>query len=231
VLVGMLASVRRRGIFLFLALLIMVIAVGALLAVPGTADRFGGAISRSGSADRGLTLSGRVDLWAIAIDRFTEKPLLGHGFYQQVVYNYDTLLREDSADQASHAHNMILQSLVSLGLAGTILLVPVFVAQIAHLARNRDSPLSPYIAFFLIMGLFSLGGLEAKPSASALVFMLMCVAGVAMHQLEKTEMLRRPAALFPRLAHRMLGAAHGDTMRQSGTPGPARLRWTTRRPA
>jgi O-antigen ligase len=204
-LVSILANIRGRGVFLLLGVVVLVLVAGALLSVPGGADQFGSAISRSGAAQRGLTLSGRVDLWSIAIERFAERPLLGHGFYNQVVYNYETLLTEDSADRGSHAHNMVLQSLVSLGLAGTILLVPMFIAQFAHLIRNRASPLSPFITFFMIVGMVSLGGLETTPSSSSLVFMLICVGGVSLHEVDTRERLRRSAASF--MTRGRLGAA------------------------
>jgi O-antigen ligase len=207
---AVLATMRGRAMACAVGAFVLFGGATVLFLSPSAVTEFGSSISRTGSVEGGLTLSGRVDLWKVAVSRFLERPWVGFGFYQHVIFNTQTALTEDSADTDAHAHNAILQSMVSLGIAGTIFLIPVFLAQLGHVLRCQASPLSPFIAFFLAISLVSLGGLETRPNVTAMVFMLTCVAGLAAADLEKRRAGSAQAAMgLPDGVQRRPRAARG----------------------
>ena len=98
-----------------LAAFLMVAAAGSLTEI----DTLVKSLSRSGSEGEIMTLTGRTELWATAINLLMQKPLLGWG------YNgiEDVMARSVSANfegTAINAHNMLLQSLASMGLLGSL---------------------------------------------------------------------------------------------------------------
>jgi exopolysaccharide production protein ExoQ len=186
--VAVVATMRSRVIAAVGGFVLLVGAIWVILTVPTALDSFASFASRSGQVEGGLTLSGRTGLWNVAVDRFVERPWIGYGFYQHVIFNEAALLKEDSADATAHAHNVILQSLVSVGLIGTMFLIPVYWGQIRHLLKYPLSPLSPFIAFFLFIGMVKLGGYPTRADTTSMAFQLMCVAGLAAAQLERIKL-------------------------------------------
>ena len=71
---------------------------------------------RGQSMDQFLTLSGRTELWQGAYELFLKQPILGHGY----VASRSILLGVES--WAGEAHNALVESLLDLGLIGTILI-------------------------------------------------------------------------------------------------------------
>jgi exopolysaccharide production protein ExoQ len=186
--VAIVATMRSRVIAAVGGFVLLVGATWVILTVPTALDDFAAFASRSGQVEGGLTLSGRTGLWNVAVERFEERPWIGFGFYQHVIFNQAALLKEESADATAHAHNVILQSLVSVGLIGTMFLIPVYWAQIRHLLKYPLSPLSPFIAYFLFIGMVKLGGYPIRADTTSMTFQLMCVAGLAAAQLERIKL-------------------------------------------
>lgn len=111
-----------------------------------------GLLSRTGSIDEIMTLTGRTDIWSVAVDRLLERPVLGWGF------NGTEDLMTSSMPKgfygtAVNAHNMYLQLALSLGMVGLfpgILLLALFgSAYFRHPAPYRD----------LMVGLIFINGL------------------------------------------------------------------------
>ncbi len=93
----------------------MIAATGGLSEI----DALARGLSRTGAEGEIFTLTGRTELWATAWKLILEKPLLGWG------YNgiEDVMARTVSAGfegTAVNAHNMLLQTLASLGFVGSL---------------------------------------------------------------------------------------------------------------
>jgi len=99
----------------------VIIGAGLSLLLPVPSGDFGllGRIDKtanSGSVDQ--ISSGRVTLWSDAYSLFLERPVFGHGITQ---YRHITT----QIELVSHpgVHNILLESLISFGLVGTLLLI------------------------------------------------------------------------------------------------------------
>ena len=119
------------------------------------------ALSRGGDGSEILTMTGRTELWGFVWDKITEAPLLGHGFNTA-----QTVLGKDwwgQPDAAVGAHNMWLQSLLTLGLLGTVPFA-YWHLTIARLGLTQTSMLSRHIGIYIFfLGLAEVG-IAAHPS-------------------------------------------------------------------
>ncbi|MGI9038000.1 MAG: O-antigen ligase family protein [Gemmatimonadota bacterium] len=79
---------------------------------------------RGQSAQELFTLTGRIELWKSLYPAFLEQPLVGHG------YQVTRIVGVRIAPWAGEAHNGLLQSLVDVGLLGTVLLLGALVGTI-----------------------------------------------------------------------------------------------------
>jgi O-antigen ligase len=159
--IGIRGNPWRRIILLagmaMLATLLMVAATGGLPEI----DTFVKGLSRTGAEGEIFTLTGRTELWATAWNLIAEKPLLGWG------YNgiEDIMARSVSAGfegTAINAHNMLLQSLASLGFAGSL---PAAAAIGVLSFRSLTQPDSSrdQIALLLLVTGFGEVGIAATP--------------------------------------------------------------------
>lgn len=124
--VAVLLWVRWRG-----AAKLEVIAVGsvfvALIAVSGL-DLLEQYFARGESADRLATLNARTDLWALALERFAERPLYGHGLAASRGLFLETI-------GLGGGHNALVNLLVDAGVVGALAWLAV-VAAIGIVARR-----------------------------------------------------------------------------------------------
>ena len=98
----------------FVGAAVLAISVGF---VPNVQSLLDGA-SRSSDASEILTLTGRTELWGFVWSKILEAPILGHGFGAA-----DAVLSREwwgPPDASVGAHNTWLQSLLMLGVVGTI---------------------------------------------------------------------------------------------------------------
>jgi O-antigen ligase len=89
-------------------------------------------VSRSGDTNELRTFTGRVDIWKYAWGKCLDSPLFGYGygtsrFVLQEDPNYPLKF------QANHAHNLFLNTALTIGLPGALLLV----VMVAHLALRN----------------------------------------------------------------------------------------------
>jgi exopolysaccharide production protein ExoQ len=95
--------------------------IGGLLGDLSKADgTIASIVFRGQAADELLGFSGRGELWARAVPLFLDQPWLGHGYQGSRAYLLEAM------PWAGYAHNVMLQSLLDLGLPGSILLFLVF---------------------------------------------------------------------------------------------------------
>lgn len=104
----------------------------ALVAIPGVPT-----LLRDQSARDLFALTGRIELWRSLFPAFQDHPLVGHG------YQVTRIVGTQIAPWAGEAHNGLLQSLVDLGLLGTLLLLaPLVAALIMNYLRTTDEATS-----------------------------------------------------------------------------------------
>lgn len=138
-------AASNRRVALLLAVLAVAGAIGFVSAVGDPVDwvgqrvdeiREGGDAPTSEGSRFSLNASSdRYDLWRVAVDDFTEDPLLGDGAggYQ---YTY-AQKREVSYQDARDAHSVELELLAELGLPGLTLLIVALVAAATAVTRAR----------------------------------------------------------------------------------------------
>lgn len=138
-----------------------------------------GQLSRSGSIAEVTTLTGRTDLWAVTLDIIAERPLLGWGFNGTEALIVGSVGRAFEGDPVN-AHNMLLQSLLGLGLLGSL---PGF-AMLALLARRfvlAPDPLRDRLLLLILIVGCAEVGLFATPVMLTLVTFLAVAASLDQH--------------------------------------------------
>jgi O-antigen ligase len=149
-------AARDRGLIPSLgvaALALLTCAVG-LVALDSldNLDALMGEISRSGSAKEILTMTGRTEIWAVSWERIAEKPLLGWGF------NGTEALIQSSVSRTfygapTNAHNMYIQSLLGLGVLGSIPGFGMLLTLVAWIFKRPNSARDQVTVFLLILGM------------------------------------------------------------------------------
>jgi O-antigen ligase len=103
------------------AFAIVVLSIATLCAVYYVSQNFTQVLAR---ADRDPHMTGRVDLWQLAIAYIPAKPLLGYGYAAFWTYDSQPARRIREAvhwDEAPHAHNAYIDLVLSLGALGIVI--------------------------------------------------------------------------------------------------------------
>jgi O-antigen ligase len=137
-----------------------------IVAVPDVLERIAPHFSRGGNAEQALTLTGRTDIWAQSLSLFEQRPVLGYGYAStRILFPEEFVTLNAKALPPPHAHNVIIQSLVAMGIIGTLLLLVPLLSQVVYAVRHRDAPINAFICYSLIMSLTSLGSIGTAPNA------------------------------------------------------------------
>lgn len=145
-------------------------------------------LSRSGQASEIATLSGRTELWRLTWRMMLNHPFLGYGFNTaEIVLTPVWFTPIPSA--SANAHNMLLQSLLTLGMLGTLPLAAL-VAVLAYRLIAAPSLLRDYIAVFVFVS----GMAEADMSTTPvlLTFVFGCGLAIAARRAERRATFRAP---------------------------------------
>lgn len=166
-------SLRDRGmlrqtVMALVGLVILGLGLKTLGTMPDLGDLLGG-LSRSGSASEITTLTGRTDLWAIAWEHFLEHPLLGWGFNGTERLMADSVGRTFEGN-AVNAHNVVLQSLMTLGLCGSLLVAGLFAVLIMRSVSRPDATRDRFVIYLLILGTGEAEPLSVPMTMSFLLF-------------------------------------------------------------
>ncbi len=146
------SRLRRRGPRALIAGIAGVLFVSAILSVVVDLDSMVGLLGRD------ATLTGRTNIWAMALDSIGDKPLLGYGYsaFWNVAPEADrisTVLHW----KVPHAHNGFIDLTLQMGLVGLVLFLVVYVVAIrraitfAYRESGQESmwPLA-YLAFIML---------------------------------------------------------------------------------
>jgi O-antigen ligase len=145
----------------------LILLLSACDALPDITDMLG-KLSRTERKGEILTLTGRTDLWDIAWTNIRQKPFFGWGYYgteQLIADSVDPRF----ADQAKHAHNMFLQSLLSVGFLGSL---PGFAYIVLLISRfvTRPDPTRDQITLFVLVSGFVEPSVFGMPVVETLIF-------------------------------------------------------------
>ena len=101
------------------------------------------------------TLTGRTDIWGLALDRAAERPLLGYGYRAYWIDgNKDRLqLIEGWADYINHGHNTYLDLYVELGYLGCFGFLIVILAFFVKIAK-RIKYSNDYVNIWAVSSMF-----------------------------------------------------------------------------
>jgi O-antigen ligase len=122
--------------------------VGALSGLPALL----GDVSRTGSSSELLTLTGRTELWNAASLLIGEHPLLGWGYNGTEALIANSVPRSFAGNPVN-AHNMLLQSLLSVGFLGSVPGFAYLLLLLALLFLQPDPQRDQVTIFILIFGM------------------------------------------------------------------------------
>lgn len=127
-------------------------------------------LSRTGKASEITTATGRTDIWAFVVQKISESPWFGYGYGSTrllIPQGFQTFWGWTSTS----AHNMMLQSLVTVGVLGTIPLAIALGRQVLRLSQS--SPLHDGILVYVIAsGLFEAGAIGPAPNVLTLLWLV-----------------------------------------------------------
>jgi O-antigen ligase len=111
-------------------------------------------ISRSGNIEEILTFTGRTHIWSVVVDLFYNNPILGYGYGSSmfILPKFESVI----GFTASHAHNMVLQILLYMGVVGFGLLLISFLVFFVSKPRKTKFQIS-LIVYVLYNGLLESG--------------------------------------------------------------------------
>lgn len=176
-------SVRTRLAAGAAAAVLVVAGAGALLHVQSEREEAGMA--------RGLSNDPRLPLWSETADQIVERPLTGYGFGRGILRKS---LREQLDDgMLWHAHNLVLDTVIQVGLPGLVLLLLLLGAT----ARAG----------------WRLAGARDEVAAACGMALIAIVAGMLIRNMTDILWLRQNALFFWGTAGALLGYAHAQSTR------------------
>jgi O-antigen ligase len=127
--------------------------------------------SRSGDTDELKTFTGRVDVWKYSWDKCLASPLFGYGygtsrFVLQEDPNYPLKF------QANHAHNLFLNTALTVGLPGAMLLLAMILHLTLHNKNLRGSVPSIALAFVVVGSITESLLYGAMPRSHAVIWLV-----------------------------------------------------------
>jgi O-antigen ligase len=171
----MVFALRRLPWLLIPVCLAMIAAVLYLLYLSwlGAGTEVLEALSRTGSADEIATLTGRTELWAVVVEKIKESPWLGYGYGA----SHFILSRDVTGFgwDHPHAHNMILQSLLNVGVIGTLFLVLALTWQAEALVKRPAAFRDLLFILVVITGLTEAAALRPEPNTLILLWFMSLV--------------------------------------------------------
>jgi exopolysaccharide production protein ExoQ len=167
-----------------------VVATALLVSFP---DEIFAMLSRSGRVDEITSATGRSAIWAVVIELWAQRPILGYGYTSALL-----LLPSDPRlfNVAAHAHNMFLELLF----AGGILLFAAFsyaaIRTFVEIYRLRAINEGALLVFFLARGLTEAGPFGGMTGYTSIAFAvtLALVISKSIEARSRTAVNARPAS-------------------------------------
>lgn len=155
---------RRLYIALF-AVSVVLVSMALLLPVGDEALKL---ISRSGNLDEVTSMTGRTDIWYAVIKLAEEQRLTGHG-YASSIFVLPQHEREVGF-LTSHAHNLLLQLLLTTGWIGVILFALAVVCVALRASIFGDRVVLALLSFVFLNGVTESSGFTTLANICSLAF-------------------------------------------------------------
>jgi O-antigen ligase len=102
------------------------------------------------------TLTGRVGIWGVVLERSLERPWFGHGFH-----SFRNVIPPFEDFEAWHAHNELLQQFYAYGVVGIVLLIGIYGSFYRHVRRAaRREYKTLFLSLILFIVIRGLGDTE-----------------------------------------------------------------------
>lgn len=144
---------RRRPVLLTAAVAVFLSVSAVILAFPSYLQEVKLLVSRTGHISEVSTFTGRTFIWEWVLATAAERPLQGFGFASTRVVMVEGYRGPWGFTTAS-AHNAWLQSLITVGLVGTVLLLVNNAMLILKFFRRPDRLRDGLFVFVVMLGLF-----------------------------------------------------------------------------
>lgn len=130
---GILFFALRKGLGSAATFLGGVLVVGFLAIMLSPMSRY---LENYVQDDQAATLTGRIDLWGVALPAVLQKPIIGHGYVSSA---FISLQVNGIPWEAGHMHNGFLEALYDNGIIGFILILAiqiVIIRNLLHIIRH-----------------------------------------------------------------------------------------------
>jgi O-antigen ligase len=192
-----LVLLRRRPVLLILAVMSVALGALALFIVPDNVlNDLVKQFSRNGSAAEIMTLTGRTELWQFCLGKIMERPLFGYGYMAAE----DIITRDfvsSSYGSTANAHNMMIQTLFSLGFIGSLPVVVIIGWQTWLFIKRPDALRDTFAMMLIFSGLTEIEIFGSVAGAYALAYFCAIGASVARPAAESRMASRRRFRCFP----------------------------------
>ena len=125
-------------------------------------------ISRSGNLEEVTSMTGRTDIWYAVLKLAEEQPITGHGYASSIV-----VLPQHEREVGfltSHAHNLILQLLLTTGWVGVILFAVSVVCVALRASIFGDRVVLALLSFVFLNGVTESSGFTTLANICSLAF-------------------------------------------------------------
>ncbi|NNF65231.1 MAG: O-antigen ligase family protein [Acidimicrobiia bacterium] len=116
-------------------------------------------------------LTGRTSIWSESLELYPRRPVVGHGFASGESIWADRVFTGEISWYPSNAHNVFLETLLSLGLLGSVVLLGLVVSVFIH-RQNGDG----IAASILVVVVLVLGSTEAMVHFASPAFVVLALA-------------------------------------------------------
>ncbi len=175
-LVALVVAIIRKPFARGLGLVALVVIGAFAFSLPGAEAFLTESFTRSGDANEVATFTGRTRVWGAVLEVVPERPILGHGAGSspQVL---SELIRDGRVTwPALHAHNGVLQVLLTGGVTGVVLLLASFAA---WFAKQRSERRLDALVWLVIVGTLTEVLVMRAPSTYWLVLVIAFALGGA----------------------------------------------------
>jgi O-antigen ligase len=142
---------------------------------------------RGETADTLLQLNGRLDLWETVRPSIAAHPFLGYG------YQASRGVMLDAADWAAYAHNALLQTMLDLGVVGTIALLAIVASGLVGVARGHQHgwmrATVGALLVFLVLNSISNESFAAAPGFDTLLLFMCALCASAPERSDTFEVI------------------------------------------
>jgi exopolysaccharide production protein ExoQ len=162
-------------------------------------DALGSSFSRSGDPTEVFTLTGRLEIWDFVEEEILQKPFLGWGYNASKTLLPQHVTFQDGL-MVDTAHNMLLQSLLSVGLAGTIPIILVVLYLFFNLLYRPNRFRDLFFVVIFISGISDTSALGTTPSILTLLFLVISILPQGAARPRLTDTAWRDGTKQPSLA-------------------------------